>query len=45
MSLDEYNRTHSALKREVQEAIKEIEKGHIIGLEEAFDKILAKYEN
>ena len=45
ISLDEYNRTHSALKREVQEAIAEIERGDIIGVEEAFDKVLAKYEN
>ena len=45
ISLDEYNRTHSALKREVQEAIKEIERGDIIGIDEAFDKVLAKYEN
>lgn len=45
ISLDEYNRTHSALKREVKEAIKEIERGDIIGIDEAFDKVLAKYEN
>lgn len=45
ISLDEYNRTHSALKREVQEAISDIERGDIIGVEEAFDKVLAKYEN
>lgn len=45
VSLDEYNRTHSALKREIQEAIKEIERGDIIGIDEAFDKVLAKYEN
>jgi len=41
ISLDEYNRTHTALKREVQESIKEIERGDIIGIEEAFDKVLA----
>jgi len=45
ISLDEYNRTHSALKREVQEAIAEIERGDIIGVEEAFDKVISKYEN
>ena len=45
ISLDEYNRTHAALKREVQESIKEIQRGDIIGIEEAFDNVLAKYEN
>ena len=45
ISLDEYNRTHSALKREVQESIEEIQRGDIIGIDEAFDKVLAKYEN
>jgi len=45
ISLDEYNRTHAALKREVQESIKEIQRGDIIDIEEAFDKVLAKYEN
>ena len=45
ISLDEYNRTHSTLKREVQEAIKEIQRGDIIGIDEAFNKVIAKYEN
>ena len=45
ISLDEYNRTHAALKREVQESIEEIQRGDIIGIEEAFDKVLAKYED
>lgn len=45
ISLDEYNRTHGALKREVQEAIAQVERGDIMGIEEAFDKVLAKYEN
>jgi len=45
ISLDEYNRTHATLKCEVQEAIEEIQRGDIIGIEDAFDKVLAKYEN
>jgi len=45
ISLDEYNRVHAALKREVQEAIKEVEKGDIIGIDEAFENVLAKYED
>lgn len=45
MSLDEYNRTHAELKREVQEAIAEIERGDFISIDEAFDKVLAKYED
>ncbi len=45
ISLDEYNRTHAALRREVQEAIAEIERGDFMSLDEAFDKVLAKYED
>lgn len=45
ISLDEYNRTHAALKREVQEAIEEVERGDIIGIDKAFENVLAKYEN
>lgn len=45
ISLDEYNRTHAALKREVQEAIKEIERGDFMGIDEAFENVLAKYED
>lgn len=45
MSLDEYNQTHAQLKREVQEAIAQAERGDIMGIDEAFDKVLAKYED
>lgn len=45
ISLDEYNRTHAALKREVQEAIKEIERGELMSMDEAFERVLEKYED
>jgi len=43
MSLDEYNRTHAQLKRELQEAKKQIGQGEYIGIDEAFDAVSAKY--
>jgi antitoxin YefM len=43
MSLDEYNRTHAQLKREVQEAIAEIERGEFVGINEAFDEAKRSY--
>ena len=45
ISLDEYNRTHAELRREVQEAIAEIERGDFMSIDEAFEKVLAKYED
>ena len=45
MSLDEYNKTHSQLKRDVQNAIAEIERGDFISIDEAFDKVISKYDN
>ncbi|MEA1920549.1 MAG: type II toxin-antitoxin system Phd/YefM family antitoxin [Campylobacterota bacterium] len=45
ISLDEYNQTHAQLKRDVQEAIAEIERGDYMSIDEAFDKVLAKYED
>jgi len=43
ISLDEYNRTHAALKREVQEAIAEIERGDFMGIDEAFELAKQSY--
>lgn len=45
ISLDEYNQTHAQLKRDAQEAITEIERGDYMSIDEAFDKVLAKYED
>ena len=45
LSMDEYNRTHAQIKRDVAISLAEIERGEIIDIDEAFDKVLAKYEN
>ena len=38
ISLDEYNRTYAMLKRSIQEAILQIEKGEFVSIDEAFKK-------
>ena len=43
MSLDEYNRTHVQLKRELKEAMEQIERGEYMGIDEAFDRVIVKY--
>ncbi len=45
ISLDEYNRTHVQIKRDVKEALAQVERGDIMGIDEAFDKVLVKYED
>jgi len=45
ISLDEYNKTHAQLKRDVQNAIAEIERGDFMNIDEAFDKVLTDYED
>jgi antitoxin YefM len=45
ISLDEYNRTHAKLRRDVQEAIAQIERGEYMSIDEAFDRVLVKYED
>ncbi len=45
ISLDEYNQTHAQLKRDVQEAIAEIERGDFMSIDDAFDKVISKYED
>ncbi len=37
ISLDEYNKTHAKLKEDVQEAIREVEKGDFIDIDDAFE--------
>lgn len=37
MSLDEYNQTHAKLKKDVKEAIQEIEKGDFMSIDKAFE--------
>ncbi len=45
MSLDEYNRTHAELKREVQEAITEINQGDFVSIDEAFEAAKSAYRD
>jgi len=45
ISLDEYNLTHAQLKRDVQEAIAEIERGDFMDIDDAFDRVISKYED
>lgn len=45
LSIDEYNRTHARVKRDVQEALAQAERGDFMDIDEVFDKILAKYED
>ena len=45
LSMDEYNRTHAVLKREVTQALLEAERGDLMDIDEVFDSVLTKYEN
>ena len=45
ISLDEYNRTFVQIKKEVQQALEEVERGDVMDIGEAFDKVLSKYED
>jgi len=45
ISLDEYNRTFVKVKKEVREALAEVERGDVMGIDEAFEKVLQKYED
>jgi len=45
MSLDEYNRTHVQLKRELKEAMEQIERGEYMGIDEAFNRVISQYED
>lgn len=45
ISLDEYNRTHAQIKKDVAEALAQVERGDVMGIDEAFDKVLSKYED
>jgi len=45
ISLDEYNKTHAALKREVALAAKQMENDDYASIDDAFDKVLSKYED
>jgi len=45
ISLDEYNRTHAKLRRDVQEAIAQIERGEYMSIDEAFKKAREAYRD
>ena len=45
ISLDEYNRTHAQIKRDVAQSLKEIEHGDLMGIDEAFKKVKRSYRD
>ena len=45
ISLDEYNQTHAQLKRDVREAIAEIERGDFMDIDEAFEQAKKAYRD
>ena len=44
-SMDEYNRTHAQIKKDVQQGLAQAERGDLMDIDEVFDKVLAKYED
>ena len=45
ISLDEYNRTHAQIKRDVAKSLKEMERGDLMGIDEAFEKAKRSYRD
>ena len=43
ISLDEYNRTHSQIKKDVTKALAQVERGDIIDIDDAFKKAKNSY--
>ncbi|MDD5400984.1 MAG: type II toxin-antitoxin system Phd/YefM family antitoxin [Sulfurimonas sp.] len=43
ISLDEYNATHTKLKQDVQNAIKDIQKGDFLDIDDAFELAKKSY--
>ncbi len=43
LSMDEYNRTHAQIKRDVQEALAQAERGDLLDIDETFHEVLDKY--
>lgn len=43
ISLDEYNATHAKIKQDVQSAIKEIQKGDFLDIDDAFERAKNSY--
>ena len=44
-SMDEYNRTHAEIKKSIQISLEQIERGETMSIDEAFDRVLSKYED
>jgi len=44
LSMDEYNRTHAQVKKDVQEALAQADRADLMDIDEVFDKVLAKYD-
>ncbi len=45
LSMDEYNRTHSQIKRDVAKSIAQIERGECMSIEEAFSLARQSYRD
>ena len=45
LSMDEYNRTHAQVKRDVQEALAQAERGELLSIDEAFEKAMQAYRD
>jgi len=45
ISLDEYNQTHAKLKKDVKEAIEDIERNDFMDIDEAFDLAKKAYRD
>ncbi len=43
ISLDEYNRTHAQIKKDVAKALAQVERGDIMSIEKAFEKAKHSY--
>ena len=45
LSMDEYNRTHAQVKRDVKEALEQIERGECMDIEDAFKLAKQSYRD
>jgi prevent-host-death family protein len=45
ISLDEYNKTHASLKKEIRDAVVEIQKGDFVDIDEAFSLAKSSYRD
>jgi len=45
LSMDEYNKTHAEIKRSVEISLAEIDRGEVIGIDEAFERAMRSYRD